>query len=71
MVIARRFVRGGLLMLSLTAAMATAQAICRIMRSPSLSEAGPQRTRSGQARSRSASESSGSRPPRSAKARRA
>ena len=50
MVIARMLVRGGLLMLTLTAAVTTAKAICRIMRSPSLSDAGPQRTRSEQVR---------------------
>jgi hypothetical protein len=70
-VIVRMLVRGGLLMLTLTAAMATAKAICRIMRLPSLSDAGPQRTRSEQVRSRSASKSSQSRPPRLSKSRRA
>jgi hypothetical protein len=55
MIIARMLVRGGLLTLALTAAMATANAICRIMRSPSLPDAEPQRTRSERVRSRSAS----------------
>jgi hypothetical protein len=70
--IARMLVRGGLLMLALTAAMATAKGICRIMRSPALSDAGPQQTRSEQVRSRSASNSRRrSRPLRSAEPRRA
>ena len=70
MVIARMLVRGGLLMLTLTAAVTTAKAICRIMRSPSLSDTGPQRARSDPVR-RSASKSNQSRPLRSAKSRRA
>jgi hypothetical protein len=36
--IARMLVRGGLLTLALTAAMAAANSICRIMRSPSASD---------------------------------
>ena len=40
MAIAQMLVRGGLLTLVLTSAVATAKAICRIMRSPSLSDAG-------------------------------
>ena len=71
MMIARMLLRGGLLTLALTTATATAKVICRIMRSPSLSDTEPQRTRSDQVRSRSASKSSQSRPPRSAKSRRA
>ena len=72
MVIARMLVRGGLLMLTLTAAMATAKAVGRIIRSSALSDAGPQRARSEQVRSRSVSTSTRqSRPPRSAKHRRA
>jgi hypothetical protein len=43
MVIARMLIRGGLLTLVLTAGMATAKAICRIMRSPSPPDAEPQR----------------------------
>jgi hypothetical protein len=57
MVIARMLIRGGLLTLALTAGMATAQAICRIMRLPSLPDAEPQRTRSERVSSRSASKS--------------
>src|SRR5262249_52443198 len=45
MVIARMLVRGGLLMLTLTAAMATAKAVGRIIRSSALSDAGPHRAR--------------------------
>jgi hypothetical protein len=72
MVIARMLIRGGLLTLALTSAMATAKAICRIMRSPSLPDAEPQRTRSERLRSRSPSKSRRrSHPPRSAKPRRA
>jgi hypothetical protein len=44
MVIARMLIRGGLLTLVLTAGMATAKAICRIMRLPSLPDAEPQRS---------------------------
>jgi hypothetical protein len=69
MVIARMLIRGGLLTLALTSAMATAKAICRIMRSPSLPDAEPQRTRSERLRSRSPSKSR--RRSRSAKPRRA
>ena len=72
MVIARMLIRGGLLTLALTAGMATAQAICRIMRSPSLPDAEPQSTRSERVRSRSASKSRRqSHPRRSAESRRA
>jgi hypothetical protein len=39
MVIARMLVRGGLLTLAFTSAIATATAICRIMRAPSLRDA--------------------------------
>ena len=46
MVIARMLIRGGLLTLVLTAGMATAKAICRIMRSPALPDAESQGTRS-------------------------
>ena len=55
MVIARMLIRGGLFTLALTAGMATAKAICRIMRSPSLPDAEPQRTRSERVGNRSAS----------------
>ena len=44
MVIARMLMRGGLLTLALTAVMATAKVVCRMMRSP-LPDAEPQRTR--------------------------
>ena len=46
MVIARMLIRGGLLTLVLSAGMATAKAICRIMRSPALPDAESQGTRS-------------------------
>ena len=72
MVIAPMLVRGGLLTLALTSAVAAAKLICRIMRSPSLPDAELQRTRSERLRTRSASKSRRqSRPPRSAKPRRA
>ena len=72
MVIARMLIRGGLLALVLTAGMATAKAICRIMRSPSLPDTEPQRTRSERLGNRSASKSRRrSNPPRSAEPRRA
>ena len=71
MVIARMLIRGGLFTLALTAGMATAKAICRIMRSPSLSDAEPQRTRSERVGNRSAPKSRRrSNPPRSAAPRR-
>jgi hypothetical protein len=54
MVIARMLMRGGLLTLALTAGMATAKAVCRMMRSP-LPDAEPQRTRSERVGNRSAS----------------
>jgi hypothetical protein len=57
MVIARMLMRGGLLTLALTAGMATAQAICRTMRTPSPRHAEPQGKRSERVRSRSASKS--------------
>ena len=57
MVIARMLLGGGLLTLAFTSAIATGTAICRIMRTPSLREAEPQRTRSEQVRSRSATKS--------------
>jgi len=58
MVIARMLIRGGLLTLVLTAGMATAKAICRIMRLPSLpDDAEAQRTRSERVGLRSASKS--------------
>jgi hypothetical protein len=57
MAIARMLPRGGLLTLVLTAGMATAKAVCRIFRSPSLRDAEPQGTRSERVRSRSASKS--------------
>ena len=72
MVIARMLVRGGLLTLAFTSAIATATAICRIMRAPSLRDAEPQRTRSERVRSRSASKSRRqSHPLRSSERRRA
>jgi hypothetical protein len=72
MVIARMLIRGGLFTLALTAGMATAKAICRIMRSPSLPDAEPQRTRSERVGNRPASKSRRrSNPPRSAEPRRA
>jgi hypothetical protein len=46
MVIAQTLLRGGLLTLAFTSATATAKAVCRIMRSPSLRDAETQRTRS-------------------------
>jgi hypothetical protein len=67
MMIARMLVRGGLLTLAVTAAMATANTICRIMRSPSPSDSEAQGTRSEQVSGRSAS----NRRPRSARSRRA
>jgi hypothetical protein len=71
MVIARMLIRGGLLTLALTAGMATAKAVCRMMRSP-LPDAEPQRTRSERVGNRSASKSRRrSNPPRSAEPRRA
>src|SRR5262249_19707748 len=57
MVIARMLVRGGLLMLTLSAAMARVKAVGRVMRSPSLSDTAPKRARTEQARSRSGSTS--------------
>ena len=54
MVIARMLIRGGLLTLALTAGMAAAKAVCRMMRSP-LPDAEPQRTRSERVGNRSAS----------------
>ena len=72
MVIARMLIRGGLFTLALTAGMATAKAICRIMRLPSLPDAEPQRMRPERVSSRSASKSRRrSNPPRSAEPRRA
>ena len=72
MVIARMLIRGGLLTLAVTAGIATAQTICRIMRSPSLPDVQPQSTRSERVGSRSASKSRRqSNPPRSAESRRA
>jgi hypothetical protein len=66
--IARMLVRGGLLTLALTVAMATANSICWSMRSPSSPNAEAKRTRSERVRSRSASKSRRqSHPPRSAK----
>ena len=71
MVIARMLIRGGLLTLALTAGMAAAKAVCRMMRSP-LPDAEPQRTRSKRVGNRSASKSRRrSNPPRSAEPRRA
>ena len=71
MVIARMLIRGGLLTLVLTAGLVTAQAICRIMRLPSLPDAEPQRTRSERVSSRSASKSRRqSHPPRTTEPRR-
>ena len=54
MVIARMLIRGGLFTLALTAGMAAAKAVCRMMRSP-LPDAEPQRTRSERVGNRSAS----------------
>jgi hypothetical protein len=72
MVIARVLVRGGLLTLAFTSAIATAKAVCRIMRSPSLLDTEPQRMRSDRVRNRSSSKSRRhSRPPRSFERRRA
>ncbi len=72
MVMARMLVRSGLLTLALTSAIATAAAICRIMRASSLRDVEPQRTRSERVRSRSASKSRRqSRPLRSSERRRA
>jgi hypothetical protein len=72
MAIARMLVRGGLLTLALTSAAVIANAVCRILRTLSPSEAGPQQARSEPVRSRSASKSRRpSRPPRSAEPRRA
>jgi len=65
--IARMLVRGGLLTLALTAAMATANTICRLMRSPSPSGSEAQESRAERVSGRSAL----SRPTRSAKSRRA
>ncbi len=71
MVIARMLVRGGLLMLTLTAAMATVKAVGRIIRSSALSDTAPKRARTEQVRTRSASTSKRqSRPTRFAKPRR-
>jgi hypothetical protein len=72
MMIARMLVRGGLLTLALTAAMATANGICRFMRSPTLPDTEQRRTRSEQVRGRSASKSRRqSHPSQSTEARRA
>ena len=72
MAIARMLLRGGLLTLALTSAAVTAKTVRRVLRSPSLSDAEPQRTRSERVRGRSASKSRRkSRPPRSAEPRRA
>jgi hypothetical protein len=57
MAIVRILLRGGLLTLVLTAGMATAKAVCRIIRSPSLRDAEPQGTRPERVHSRSASKS--------------
>jgi hypothetical protein len=57
MAIVRILLRGGLLTLVLTAGMATAKAVCRIIRSPALRDAEPQGTRSERVRSRSVSKS--------------
>jgi hypothetical protein len=57
MVIARMLLRGGLLTLAFTSAIAAAIAICRTMRTPSLRDAEPQRTRTERVRSPSASKS--------------
>jgi hypothetical protein len=65
--IARMLVRGGLMTLALTAAMATVNTVCRIIRSTSASDSEAQRTRSERVSSRSAS----NRPARSAKSHRA
>jgi hypothetical protein len=65
--IARMLVRGGLLTLALTAAMATANTICRIIRSPPPSDSEAQRTRAERVSGRSAS----NRSTRSAKSHRA
>jgi hypothetical protein len=71
MAIARMIVRSGLLTVALISAAATAKAVCRFTRLPSQSDDKPERTRSEQVRSRSASKSSQSRPPRLSKSRRA
>jgi hypothetical protein len=69
MAIARILLRGGLLTLALTSAAVTANAVCRILRTLSPSDAGP--TRSERVRRRSASKSRRqSRPPRPAEPRR-
>jgi hypothetical protein len=57
MMIARMLVRGGLLTLAMTAAMAAASGICRLMRSPTLPDTEQQRKRSEQVRGRSVSKS--------------
>jgi hypothetical protein len=72
MLIGRMLIRGGLLTLVLTAGMATAKAICRIMRLPSLPDPEAQRTRSKRVGLRSTSKSRRqSNPRRTAKPRRA
>ena len=71
MVIARMLLRGGLLTLAFTSAIATARAICGIMR-PSRRDAEPHGTRSERVRSRSATKSRRqSHPLRSSERRRA
>jgi hypothetical protein len=72
MAIARMLLRGGLLTLVLTAGMATAKSVCRIIRSPSLRDAEPQGARAERVRSRSATKSRRQpHPPRSSVRRRA